>query len=499
MIKTKVVSPEEIARMEKAACAGGCNEEEFMERAGSAVAAYAEQFILENGLERKVVLLTGKGNNGGDGYVAGRKLIEKGFSVEAFSTARPEALGALCLKQSQQFTNVGGKTRFVEEGMLSFEGGVIVDALVGTGFKGKAEGDLAKAITLANNSSLPIIAVDIPSGLSGSTGAVETVAIKADVTIYLEFPKIGFFIGKGMNHVGRLRKESFGLPEEYREALRPEAFLVGDGGMKHLLPPAQRTQNKYEAGYVVTLAGSSSMPGAGALSSLATLRSGAGIVRWFCFGENLPKCGFPEVITHLLQEDEDTFFRELKRARSLLVGPGLGRDKMGIKKIKKALEASSCATVIDGDALFFLAEHPSFPIPENSIVTPHLGELKRLLDAHKLHKGFFKDAQAFADKKKVTLLVKGAPNFLFAKGEVPLIMPFGNPGMATAGSGDALAGVLAGLLARRLKVVDAAVFGCFIHGLAGDIGVSEKTEYCLIASDILDSLPKAFKKVLERD
>lgn len=496
--KIKVVCSKEISRIEKLACLEGCSNEAFMEKAGKGVAYRVDSFVQKENLDRTITLLTGKGNNAGDAYVAGCYLIEKGFSVEALSIYTEKEMGSLCYKQFIRFLSAGGKVHFLKQEEDFFPStGVLLDGLVGTGFSGAAEGVLAEVIKLANKSSLPILAIDVPSGLCASTGNVETVAIRALATIYLEFPKIGFFLEQGWDHTGLLWKETFGLPSAYHEKIKAEAFLMETVEAKKMLPLLHRTRNKYTAGNVVVVAGSPAMQGAGALSSFAALRSGAGIVKWFYLGAFNPQANVPlEIISSPLKQGWEVFLEERLRMNCLLIGPGLGRDKEAYKSIRKALSSVSCPTLVDADALFFLSKYPSFSIPEGSILTPHRGELKRLLEAHKLEGSFLSTCQAFAQKKNVILLVKGAPNFLFSPGNIPYILPFGNPGMATAGAGDVLSGIIASLLAQKVEGIEAAILGCFLHGLAGDIAAEQKTPYCLIATDIIKYLPKAFAKVL---
>lgn len=494
--KSPVVLASEMSRIEKLACSEGCNEEDFMEKAGRSIADHAELFIKENGGSSSVTLLTGKGNNAGDTYLVGMHLLQRGFLVEAFSVYPEDSCGLLCKKQQLRFQKAGGQIHFVEDiNSVHFpKEGVILDGLVGTGFKDKAEGELAEAIIWANKSKLPILAVDIPSGLSGDTGRVDSVAIQATSTVYLEFPKIGFFLEQGWDHVGALLKGAFDLPLKYREEIRPEAFLVEPPLLGDFLLAPRRARNKYEAGYVIVLAGSYLMPGAGALSSYATLRSGAGIVRWFYPAgiENMIAGAPFEVIKCPLESSLDPLFEEMKRARALIVGPGMGRDKESYKKIKKVLSKCSIPSVIDADALFFLSKKPSFVLPANSLLTPHTGEMKRLLDSHSLKGDLLSACQSYVTKKNTTLLLKGAPNFLFSPGNLPSILPFGNPGMATAGSGDVLTGVLAALLSQKLNPIDATILGCYLHGKAGDLAAEDLTVFCLTASDILAYLPKAF-------
>ncbi len=490
--KQKVLSIEKMVEIEKSALADGCNELEFMEFAGVSVADFVERFLAQKKGSQRVTLLPGKGNNAGDAYVCGIHLLNRGVFVQALSFYSPNECSPLCLKQLNRFLEAGGKICSRTD---VFEG-VLIDGLVGTGFKGKAEGVLAEAISWANSTKLPIIAVDIPSGVCGDTGQVGTVAIFASSTVYLEFPKIGFFLADGWNHTGELVEGKFGLPSKYYENIEPVAFLVQKGGMQTILPISFRTQNKYKVGYLLAIAGSKAMMGAGALVSQAALRSGAGIVRWF-YPEGCEQSSVLAGLDVIKDSSVDSLFNEMKRASALVIGPGMGREDGSFRLIEKVLSACVVPAVIDADALFFLSERPFFTLPRNALLTPHLGELQRLLKTDSNEGSFLEQCQNYVQEKKVFMLVKGAPNFLFQEGELPYILPFGNPGMAKAGTGDVLSGILGGLLAHKLPMLEVAVLGCFLHGLAGDLVVEDKTVFCLTASDLLLYIPKAFKQIVD--
>jgi ADP-dependent NAD(P)H-hydrate dehydratase / NAD(P)H-hydrate epimerase len=493
MQKVKVVSSKSMAEIEKIAIEEGCDELLFMEEAAASIVDFLEDFIAKKKLKKIVTILAGKGNNGGDGFVAGVKLLEKGYTVKVISIYPIKELGSICRKQQERFSSLGGEISPI----CAIEEGVILDALVGTGFKGGAKGELAEGIFLANHAQLPIISVDIPSGLCGSTGKVETVAIEATATVYLELPKIGFFLQQGPDHVGLLAKGTFGLPPVYIEKVEPTAFLVEKEGIASLLPSLSKTRNKYLAGYVIALAGSPSMMGAGTLLSHAALKSGAGIVRWF-YPEEGKDAFFPtlpEVIRSPITISLAPLFKEMERGSCLVVGPGMGREKIAFKQIKQVLSKANLPVVIDADALFFLSKNPSFHLPLDSVLTPHMGEMKRLLG--KEEEDFLSACQRYVDGKNVTLLLKGSPNFLFRPQEPPSILPFGNAGMATAGSGDVLCGVIAAFLAQGLSPKHAALLGCFMHGLSGDLAAKDKTQFSMTASDLVEYLEKAFSYLLK--
>jgi NAD(P)H-hydrate epimerase len=372
--------------------------------------------------------------------------------------------------------------------------GVILDGLVGTGFKGKAEGVLAQAIEETNAANLPILSIDIPSGLNGTSGAVESVAIRATQTLYLELPKIGFFINQGWDHVGTLVKAEFGLGHMYREKAEATAHLLDPSNV--VLPNIKRTRHKYEVGYVLACAGSKEMPGAAILASYAALLAGAGIVRLFHFKHMAAELSSAPV--ELIKEEWDgksvrRIHAESARAKALLIGPGIGRSKAAQAAIKKVLTCCTLPTVIDADALYFLSEHPKWDLHPQSILTPHRGEMHMLLSSFRMQGR--DPIQSYVDHKKTTLVLKGAPTFIFHENALPIIVARGDPGMAAAGAGDVLTGMIAAMLAQGLDPRSAACTAVTLHALAGEIGARLLTSYCLTASKILEFIPDAFLEV----
>jgi NAD(P)H-hydrate epimerase len=469
-----IVTAEEMRRLDSA-----INAEAAMEKAAVAVALAVETYIYERRLPPRILLLAGVGNNGGDGFAAGALLLQRGFFVQAF--APHLAFSALCKKQQDRFLAQKGEV------LTSLPGddasySLIIDALLGTGFHGKTEGPLASAIVWANNSHLPIFAVDIPSGLHATTGLADGPAICATKTVYLGFPKIGFFIANGYDLTGHLIPGDIGpLPKP-----QPLAQLLNPKLLK--LPLLHRTRHKYSAGYVLGISGSPTMPGAAALAATATLRSGAGIVRLLTLAKNFPFP--PEVIAE--EYSPARFQEEVKRAKAVFVGPGLGRTTDVEKLLYQLLPSLSLPTVLDADALYFLAKNPSWTLPPHALLTPHHTEMERLLELpHTLP-----TCQHFVETHNTTLILKGAPTILFSPDQLPLINICGDCGMATAGTGDVLTGLLAGLLAQGLGVREAAILGVYLHGRAGELAASEWTSYSMIASDLIQHLSSAIKEFL---
>ncbi len=449
----KVVSPIEMSRVEKLAYEDGVSEEQFMNDAGAAIAKYIQE--LPN--KPKITLLSGSGNNGGDGYVAGKLLAHQGYKVEAFG-ATP--VSALCKLQAKRF----GKIHPLET--AAFDEGIIIDALFGTGYHGDVKEPFKSVIEKANSSGLPIFAIDIPSaGL-----------IHATETLCLGLPKTSLF--ECWENVGHLSIHDFGLQDEYIE-LADEAF---DLITEIELPQIKRTRHKYEAGYVVAVAGSPGMAGAAILSSYATLKAGAGIVRLFHpFGMEAELAGAPPEIIRSSYRDSKPILEAMQKAAAVFIGPGFGLDKVDL--LKELLETKT-PSVIDAEALTLIGEQ-QLQVPAGAILTPHRGELKRLLKEGET-------PQQYADKNKVILVLKGAPTYIFSSNRTPFIMARGDPGMATAGSGDVLTGIIAAFLAQTKDPLLSAKLGTYIHGLAGEIAAEHLTSYCVVASDITAALPEAY-------
>lgn len=503
----KIVIPSEMVRIEKQALQEGGSEFKFIQNVGVAIAQKVTEFLLSHHFPNIVTILAGKGNNAADAYAAGIKLLQQGMKVTAWQFYSLEECSLACKQMHEQFVDQGGTVHFVLEARpFHFTPeGVILDGLVGTGFRGKAEGILAIAIIEANQSNHPILSIDTPSGLNSATGEVESVAIHATETLFVELPKLGFFLKEGMNCVGQLKRLLFGLEKKYIDMAHPEAFLFEEEIASLLLPSIKRTRHKYEAGYVLGFAGSPTMTGAGILSSYATLRAGAGIVRLFYSSDSEKQLeNVPYEILHEMWDGKtiEKIKQEALRAKAIFIGPGMGKDRLARKKIKTLLRHLDLPTVLDADALFYLSEHPDASLPKETILTPHRQELKQLMKKTRfaafLDKEELKACQEFVEEKNITLVLKGAPTFIFHPRDVPLCIPRGDPGLATAGSGDVLTGVIAALLAQGLPQKNAAILGVYIHALAAEAAAKKWTSYCMTASDLFDFIPQVFSSLLKQ-
>ncbi|SCA63508.1 Bifunctional NAD(P)H-hydrate repair enzyme Nnr [Chlamydiales bacterium SCGC AG-110-M15] len=497
----KVISAKEMALIEAEAFKEGASDEKFMDNAGAGIAEIISKDIEENHYDRHITLLCGKGNNGGDAYVAGKILMDRGYHVEALRLAALATSSPLCKKNHDIFVNGGGRVTVIEnEGDLPIpRSGVFIDGIFGTGFRGEIYGTYASTIAMANKTRLPIYSIDIPSGVNGSTGKVSDITIKAKHTIFLGLPKTGMFLNNAWAYVGKLHGVDFGLDHKYVDSTNADFILINKNSALKLLPEINRTRHKYEAGYVVGLAGSPGMPGAALLSSLATLRSGAGIMRLIHpDGMQAELAHSPyEIIKQAYKTNEnDLVLATLNCANATFIGPGIGRSNQTIDLLSEILPQIEKPCVLDADALNILAEF-NIQLPRNVIMTPHIGEMHRLLrlkEKSKLSQDFIMQCADFATQNKVTLLLKGSPSFLFQEGHPIAVNPYGDPGMATAGTGDVLTGIVTGLLAQGLLIYDAAYLASYLHAKTGEHAAKQQTSYSILASDLINSLASVLKE-----
>lgn len=502
-----IVTAEEMTRLERLALSRGVSEESLMEQAGKGVSQAIMSFLKAHSLPKDVILLAGKGNNGGDGYTAGASLLKQGVKVTAYHIDPVELLSPLCKMMKEKFVALGGTCHLIATEKQSHlpRASVIIDALLGTGFRGNVEGLLAHLINMGNHSKIPIFAIDLPSGVNGTTGDVDSVAIQAQNTLFLELPKTGLFSKKGWEHAGKLDLIPIGLKKEEILSAQPSFYLVDEEKIPFLLPPVVRTRHKYQAGYVIGVAGSQEMTGAAILSCYAALRSGAGIVRLFHSCESqgaLSHAPYELINEYWNGKDLSRLQGESQRANALLIGPGMGRSEKAKKTIRLVLSHFDLPTVVDADALFFLAHAPEWELPKKTVLTPHHGEMALLLQGTPAKRSYeeidLSECQAFAEQKNVTLVLKGAPTFIFHPQTTPLCLTRGDPGMATAGSGDVLTGMIAAMLAQGLLPQEAAVTATYLHALAGEGAAKNLTSYCMNASDLFGFIPQAFKATLKK-
>jgi len=495
---TKIVAADEMARLENDAILEGLCPEKFMMTAAANLATAIEALAVSCSKPKKITLISGKGNNGGDGYATALHLLAKGFEVKAFYLYSVE----MCSPLNRKFFRLLSSKIPVEklEEDSAFEESFILDAILGTGCKGELDPFLQAVIEKINSSHQLVLSLDIPSGLDGNLGVLQPHIVKAHTTLYLELAKTGFFIEGGFKYVGQLQHVEFGLPQKFKDRALAFGYLFNETHLKDLLPQMERTQHKYERGYVVGLSGSPGMSGAALLASLAAMRSGAGIVRLFhrCSLQELALQKFPELIAMPWDPDNKAeFLDEEQRACALFMGPGLGKDPHILQQALDLLVSCSKPCVIDADLIEPFSQDTR-KFTSEIILTPHRQEMAKCLSLTKAlsDEDFLEQVQGFVEEKKVTVVLKGAPTFIHSPKKPLLVMIHGDKGMATAGSGDVLTGVIAGLLSRGLRPKEAAALGVYIHAKAGELAATKTTSQSMIASDILEHLCAIFLQEL---
>ncbi|MDA0986838.1 MAG: NAD(P)H-hydrate dehydratase [Bacteroidetes bacterium] len=477
--------------------------EKLMENAGSQIA----EFIKKNNF-KNVLIFCGKGNNGGDGLVAARYLSNyKIISTIVFAIPKKELnyLSTYNLNKLSKQIKIYIKPNLKKLSKIKKD--LIIDSLLGINYKGELKSNYYKYANWINSQKTPVYSVDVPSGLNATTGKVGNVAIKASNTITLGSQKIGLWINDAPNYTGEINLKEIGSPKSILKKIKPVAFLIDKNDIKKALPKRSKTSNKYTVGKVFALCGSRGLTGAAILASSSSMRAGAGAVIL-----GIPETEYKIVARRILEVMPQSLFsttegslslkslnkiiEKLKWCDALLIGPGSSKNIETIKLIQQILKINTKPVIIDADAIFAI-RNKKFILKRNSILTPHFGEFKTLL-GNKIdfeNKNIIELGKKFAKKYSVILVLKGKPTYIFNSNGKVFINPIGNEGMATAGSGDVLSGIIAAFLSQGSKPINAAINGVYVHSLSGDISSKQKSVYGVIASDLIKNLPEAIKNV----
>ncbi len=497
---------------------------ELMEKAGEGTARVAREMLGEP--EGKVVaIFCGAGNNGGDGFVVGRFLSQWGAQVGLLLTAKKSALKGDAKTNMERAVGLDLPIREILSGKQipsQIKADLIVDALFGTGFQGEIEGYIGDLVELINSSGISVLAVDIPSGLHADTGEYKGSCIQADRTATMALPKIGHFFFPGKEISGRVSVVDIGVPPKVVEEENISLNLITGEEVRQLIPKRQGDAYKGTCGRVVLVAGSTGLTGAACLASLSSLRAGAGMaILGIPSSLNaILETKLTEVMTKPLPDVRKKgalALRGLGEIRELLkwgdccaIGPGLGQHFETLELVRRLVSKLDMPAVIDADGLNALAKDTSIlkECKAPLILTPHIGELSRLngVPIADIAQDRIKHASYFAKEYNCVLVLKGAPTIISEPGGQTYVNPTGNAGMATAGSGDVLTGIIAGLLAQKLMqpegremqkvVLDSALAGVYIHGLTGDLAKQEKGEMGMIAGDMMEKIPAALLRVV---
>jgi NAD(P)H-hydrate epimerase len=449
---------------------------ELMQRAADAVFATLRERWPD---ARRIALLAGAGNNGGDALLVGKLALEHGLAVDAYALTHEPAGDAAAARHA--FTKAGGHVhKLVSVDLASAD--VIVDGLFGTGLARAIEGDLAALVERVNASGVPVIAIDIPSGLSSDTGMRLGTVIRAQATVSLIAWKRGLFTGDAADCTGERELAPLDVPDAAFDDIVPDAQLLGGASMR-ALPKRRGNVNKANYGHVLAIGGDLGMGGAVRLAAEAALRSGAGLVSVATRGAHVPAllAGRPELMVRGVEEAA-SIDDLVERATVVAVGPGLGRATWGAWLFEAALGAQR-PLVVDADALNLLALSPQKL--RDAVLTPHPGEAARLLgtDTASVQADRFASARALARKYDAIVVLKGAGSLVAAPDGRVAVCPWGNAGMASGGMGDVLTGVIAAMRAQGLSAWDAACAGAALHARAGDVAAGDAPRG-LLASDL---------------
>jgi len=514
----KLVTAAQMRELEQRAVEAGATLHELMEAAGLAVAQEA-WLTLGVVAGRRVLVLCGPGNNGGDGLVAARHLAEwEGDVVVYLLAPRDDAEGNLAKVREL------GVPVFVaseDDGYASLQSALdgaelVIDALLGTGRSRPVEGALAEILRRLHDAAgrarpPQIIAVDLPTGVDADSGRADALAVRADMTVTFGLAKVGLYTLPGSEYAGRVQVVDIGLPKDAEAAVPVE--LLSTAWVRQRLPARPKSANKGTFGRVLVVAGSNQYAGAPRLAAEACYRVGAGLVEIACSPALRATIApaFPEVIYRMLGDapalaltDAAVIGDGLASGRdALLIGPGLSQQPGVGEAVRAILEAAPAGTrgcVVDADALNALGASPRWHerVAARCVLTPHPGEMARLLGSSvdEVQADRLNIASHAAAAWNQVVVLKGAHTVVASPDGRAAISPYANPLLATAGTGDVLAGAIAGLLAQGMAPFEAAACGVYLHGLAAEELADELGDRGLLASDLLPALPRAVRLVL---
>ncbi len=492
----------------------------LMENAGR----QAFEFIMDEFRPRRVMVFAGKGNNGGDGYVIARHLLNAGVEVRVVLLAKKDDVKGDARTNLEAFLKLGGPVHPVLDDAaledLRFEverSDLIVDAILGTGIESEVRGIFAEAIGFINaitgdDPGIRVAAVDLPSGLNADTGQVMGAAVRADATITFGMLKTGQLCHPGAALVGTLAGVDISIPRALYETV-PHRIITAELAAG-LMPCREEDSHKGDVGHGLVLAGSPGKTGAAVMAAESALRAGAGLITLAAPAGLSPilETKTLEVMTEPLPETADGTLGQasLGRAREVLagktaaaLGPGLGRNAEVTEFVRSMIKECALPLVIDADGLFAVAEDPAMLAAKAGpvVLTPHPGEMARLMGVKTSEVQADRPAAAigFAGKHGVIVVLKGAHTVVAAPDGRAFFNLTGNPGLASGGTGDVLTGMVLGLICQGIAPLDAAALAVFLHGMAGDLAAEEISEEAMIARDVMERIGTAIKFLDETD
>lgn len=491
----------------------------LMENAARSVFELVESNFADQVSVKTVGIVCGKGNNGGDGFALARNFLINDYYVVVVALADEKTLKGdalfnynILLKMASSNKNISIVQYKNSKSLLCLEDcEIIIDALLGTGTKGALNEEYTQIISNLNEISAIKIAVDIPTGLDCDT-ATGDIIFEADMTVSLSELKTGLFYGKGYLNSGKIVKGSIGMGSEYYEKLEVDRYLIEPEDVFNYLPPKDLAAHKYSSGKVLVIAGSGKYSGAAFLTSNAVMKSGAGACT-LTFPKSIKNIALQSLTVPTVNTYED-FGNEylsvksmkdleewLKWADCIAIGPGLGREEDTFIAVREIINKyKNKPFIIDADALYALGNKVYKGINlSGKVLTPHQKEFADLLGItlNELQKDLISYGSGFAKENDCYLVLKGAPTIIFNPEGEAIINSTGNPGMAKFGTGDVLTGFLAGMGAQSKSVEQAVIISVYLHSLAADLLIKEKTVFGMTSLDILEKLPFAIKFIYD--
>jgi NAD(P)H-hydrate epimerase len=481
-LPTRLYTAQQVKQGEQlAAQQAGVEMYALMQRAGNA----AYQHIRNKYPDIKhLSILCGCGNNGGDGFVVAKLAQKDGLDVRLYLYGDDAKISGDAKKAKQEWLNGGGEIRSIES-FNAADAELIVDGLLGTGLSGDVREPMQVIIEKLNEANLPVVAIDIPSGLCSDTGSILGATILASSTVTFIGVKQGLMTGQAGSVVGELHFAGLGVDEEFERLVSHSSVCLSPASVKQLLPKRIPTAHKGKHGRLLCIGGNEGYAGAIRLSASAAARAGAGLIRTLCHESSTLalQVGCPEVMTRSWSDDDELLNEALQATDVIALGPGLGTDNWA-KALFLACEGATKPKVLDADALNLLANEPS--VDHARVITPHPGEAARLLGCSvaEVEQNRFRAVTDLQSEYGGVVVLKGAGT-LICDGHDIYVCNAGNPGMATGGMGDVLTGIIAAMLAQGLSLSDAARAGTLIHSVAADNLSNQYGQIGLLASDVI--------------
>ena len=478
---------------------------DLMERAASRIVAEIRHLCTAY---NTIVVFAGPGNNGGDALAVARILASEGLKVKAWLFNTTGRLSADCKTNRDRLTGMKELDSFTmvidEFDPPTLDAStLVIDGLFGVGLNKPLTGGYASLVKYINASPSKVVSIDMPSGLMSESNEynVRSNIIRADVTVTIQQPKLSFLFAENQQFIGELKVVDINISKEGMAQVDAHVTILEEDDVRCRMRQRDDFAHKGTMGHALIIAGSRGMAGATMLTTKACLRSGVGKVTVHTPAANIIplQIGVPEAILDI--DPDNCFFTEAvstDRFQAMGIGPGLGNNENSAITMIGQLRRAQCPIVIDADAINILATHKAWmqQLPAGCILTPHIGEFERLEGASSDSYDRLSKAIILADRQQAYIVLKGHNTAIVTPGGRIMFCPTGNSGMATAGSGDVLTGVITALLARGYAQADACLVGTYLHGLAGDIAAKKFGKESLMASDIIDALPEAFMRVM---